>query len=365
MKIVVLGGAGIVGAEAARELAAPGPVRKVIIADSNTRRAEKLCEAIGKKAEYEQFDALDHEEAIRVMKKGDVALSCLGPFALYEEKMVRAAMAAGVNYVSICDDSNATEAVLSMNKEIRRTGIFALLGMGWTPGLSNVLARKGMLELDKTKRINISWAAGLGDLDGSGEFFKHLLNVFNGQASTRDGGRWKKVAAGSGEETVEFPEPIGKIPVYHVGHPEPITIPHFYPALEQVTLKGGVAPSGFGTLARTLARLRLTDTPGKRDTSATFVKLLSPFFGSHVAAVSALRVDVHGEKKGEESTASYLVADKMKRLTAAPAATGAILAGSGAIDKKGVLTPETAFDPEDFLTELSKRKVKVISITES
>jgi saccharopine dehydrogenase-like NADP-dependent oxidoreductase len=364
MKVIVLGGAGDMGSEAARDLASRRVVGKVIIADANRRRAEKLCEEIGRKAEFVRIDALNNDQVAQTMKSADVALSCLGPFYKFEEKMVRAAMAARVNYVSICDDFDAAEATLAMDKEIRQAGIAVLSGMGWTPGLSNVLARKGMNTLDTTRRINIYWAGSVDDSEGLA-VIKHTLHIFNGKAPIFQGGRWKHVDAGSGEETVAFPEPIGDLPVSHLGHPEPITIPHFFKELEEVTLKGGVAPPWLSAVARGMSRFKFTNTAAKRDRAASVFHGFAPMLGKTGAGMSAIRVDVHGEKGGAPAQLVYTAVDNMRRLTGIPAAIGAIMLGSGAIEGKGFLAPEVAVDPDAFLAELSKRKVKVTAREES
>ena len=358
MKVVVFGGAGDMGSEAARDLAARRAVGKVIIADASRRRAEPICEEIGSKAEFVRIDALNHDRVVETMKRADVALGCLGPFYRFEEKLVRAAMEARVGYVSICDDHDAAETVLAMDRDIRKAGIAVLCGMGWTPGLSNVLARKGMDSMDEARRIHIYWACSADDAQGLA-VVDHLLHIFNGNAPTYKGGRWKQIEAGSGEEHIEFPEPVGKLPVCHLGHPEPITIPHFYKNLEEVTLKGGVAPAWLNAVARGMSRFKLTNTPESRSRAASAIRWLTPALGRAGAGMSALRVDVHGITNGAPARLIYTAVDHMRRLTGIPAAIGTIMLGSGQIEAKGFLAPEIAVDPDAFLEELSKRKVKV------
>lgn len=358
MKVVALGGAGDMGSEAVRDLNARRRVSKIIIADANRKKAEKLCEELGSKLSFLPIDALNHDEVVTAMKQGDVVLSCLGPFYKFEEKMVRAAIEARVNYVSICDDFDAAEATLAMDKEIKKAGVIVLSGMGWTPGMSNVLARKGMAALDKAERVNIYWAGSADDSEGIA-VIKHTLHIFNDKVPTFMDGKWKKVPAGSGHEDVEFPKPLGKLPMYHLGHPEPITIPHFHKNLKEVTLKGGVAPPWLNRLARGLARFKITDTSDKRDNVAGIIHFLTPVMSAGAKGVSGLRVDVHGTKDGEPATVTFTAVDNMRRLTGIPAAIGALMLGAGEIQGKGFLAPEICVDPDAFIKELSKRDVKV------
>lgn len=359
MKVVVLGGAGAMGSEAVRDLSSRRRVSKVIIADSNRKKAEQLCEELGGKLSFQYIDALNHDEVVKAMKLGDVVLSCLGPFYKFEEKMVRAVVEARVNYVSICDDFDAAEATLAMDKEIKKAGIIVLSGMGWTPGMSNVLARKGINALDKAERVNIYWIGSADDSEGIA-VIKHMLHIFNDKAPTFTDGKWKKVPAGSGHEEVEFPKPIGKLPVYHLGHPEPITIPHFHKNLREVTLKGGVAPPWLNRVARSLGRFKITDTSDKRDNLAGIVHFLTPIMTGSGKGVSGLRVDVHGVKDGEPDCITFTAIDKMSRLTGIPAAIGTIMLGAGEIQGKGFLAPEICVNPDIFIKELLKRDVKVV-----
>ncbi|MEW5944807.1 MAG: saccharopine dehydrogenase NADP-binding domain-containing protein [bacterium] len=358
MKVVVFGGAGDMGSEAVRDLVETSKVSSVLIADYNEKRAKKLADELGGKAAAARVDANHHNELVELMKTADVALSCVGPFYRFEKKMVRAAIEARTNYVSICDDFDAAEEAIAMDGDARQARIVVLSGMGWTPGMSNVLARHGINRLDKAARVNIAWAGSADDSEGLA-VIKHTLHIFTGKVPTYMDGKWKNVPAGSGRDMVEFPDPIGKIPTYHVGHPEPITIPHFIEGLQEVTLRGSVIPLWLNNVARTLARVRITDTPGKRDLVSKMVHTISPLMGLGGKGVSGLRVDVHGEKNGKNATVSYTVADNMKRITGIPASIGAAMVGAGKVTRLGVVGPEIAIDPDEFLAELKKRKIKV------
>src|SRR5690606_6496366 len=56
-------------------------------------------------------DAADQEAVARLMDDHHVAVGALGPFYLYEETMVRAAIDVRTPYVSICDDGDAAAEI--------------------------------------------------------------------------------------------------------------------------------------------------------------------------------------------------------------------------------------------------------------
>lgn len=359
MKVVVLGGAGDMGSEAVRDLNNNPDVEKVIIADLNIEKAEKLAEQLGEKCEAVYVNANDEENLISVIKKGDVALSCIGPFYKFEKKVALSSIKAGVNYISICDDFDAVEEVLELDTLAKEKNVTVLTGVGWTPGISNILAVRGIQQMDKAEEINISWAGDAEDAEGLA-VIKHTYHIFTGKIKTFIDGEEKLIDAGSGKEIVEFLPPIGKIPVYHLGHPEPVTIPRFIPGIKTVTLKGGITPTWLNGLTKVIVKLNLTSTPQKRDKIASITKKVMNLLSLGGLKISGLRVDVRGEKDGKKVHYVYRVVDNMRRLTGIPAAIGAVILGSGKITQYGVIAPEVCISPDEFISELNKRNIKVV-----
>jgi lysine 6-dehydrogenase len=362
MKVVVFGGAGNIGREAARILAESKDIEKLILADYDDEAAENIAGEVGAgsgvRIEAAFCDANDRETITVLMKEADVCLGCIGPFYQFEEKMIRAAIETKCDYVSICDDFDAAEAALKFDKSAKKAGITVLTGMGWTPGLSNVLARKAMEIVERASEIHIAWVADVEDSE-SVAFIKHNLHIFNGDVPVYTGGRWRKVPAGSGREKVGFPSPIGNVHVFHAGHPEPITIPHFLHDLDKVTLKGAIMPEWTSYLAIGLGKLGFSNTAKKRDAGAMFLNKIGPAFFKSKETASGILVRVVGEKNGSPAWAAASCVDNIKRLTGIPAAVGTLLVGGGEIEEKGVLAPEICVPTDLFLKEIKKRGLKV------
>jgi lysine 6-dehydrogenase len=136
MKIIVLGGAGDMASRAVRELAAEPDVTAVIVADYNQGAAESLASELGAKVSAAWVDASDHEALVAAIRGHNAVASGIGPFYRYEAAMARAAIEAGVPYVSLCDDYDAAQAVLELDDAAKAAGVTVLTGLGWTPGLS-------------------------------------------------------------------------------------------------------------------------------------------------------------------------------------------------------------------------------------
>lgn len=362
MKVVVLGGAGDMGSEAVRDLIKFTDVKQVTVADINTEAAEKLASAIGdKRVAVEKVDATSHLDLVGVIKGHDLAAGALGPFYRFERPIVEAAIEAGVNYVSICDDHDAAEAVLELDQAAKEKKLKILTGLGWTPGVTNIFARKGYDELDDVEKINVYWAGSAGDSEGLAVIL-HTIHIFTGNVVSFQNREFLEVKAGSGKELVAFPAPIGKVSTYHLGHPEPVTLPRYLKGVQEVTLKGGLVENYLNGLAKMMVAMGFTSTPARKQRLGRMMKKLMPLFPSDKErSLSGARVDITGTLEGKRVKITYASADHMKRLTGIPLSIGAWMMAQGKIKRLGVYGPEAeeAVNPDEFLQELARRDVKV------
>jgi len=303
MKVVALGGAGAMGRLAVRDLVSRDIVEKVIIADYNIDDAANLARELGEKCSAVRVDANNHRNMVEVISGNDVALGAIGPFYKYEEKVAKACIEARVNYVSICDDYDAADAILKLDGEAKKAGITMITGVGWTPGVTNVMAKKAADEFDEIEDIAVSWGAHASDTVGKAVTL-HTMHIFAGTVPSFQGGRRVMIPAGSGREKMRFPEPVGVVNVFHVGHPEPVTIPRYINA-RNVTLKGGLVEHYFNILGKTVAGLHLTTSTRGKDILGGIMNPLLPIFEKFsrpFETASAGRVDVTGKKKGKMDT---------------------------------------------------------------
>lgn len=360
MKICVLGGPGDMGKTVVRTLLKEEDVEEVKIADLDLEKAKNFAKESGKKVTFAKVDANDPKNLIEVIKGQDVIVGCIGPFYKFEKKLASASIEANVNYVSIADDYVAALDALSLDKYAKERGVTVITGLGNCPGITNILAKKGTSLLDKVGKINVSFAGGSMDAEGKANIH-HAIYMYYGKILSFIDGKEIYVNAGTGEEVVEFPPPIGKLPVFHTGHAEPVTIPKNISNLKEVTLKGGIHPTWLSRLAIFLGRLNLTNTPSKREKLTNIVYKLLPIMGKGGLNVSGLRVDIYGEKENKEKHLWYACVDRMTTITGVPAAIGALLIGRGIIKEKGVFAPEGIIEPEIFLEELKKRNIEIVS----
>ncbi len=357
MNIVVLGGAGDMGSHIVRELIENSDAQ-VTIADYRLSEARELARRLGERAQAAFVDAGNRDSLLLALRDADVAVGAVGPFYRYASRMAWAALESGVDYIDICDDHGPIQTLLEFDAVARNAGVTLITGLGWTPGLSNILARYGADQLDEVDEIRIAWVGGAADSEGLA-VVKHVLYAVTGQVPTYRDGQWIQVPALSEPERVEFPEPLGEIEVVHVGHPEPVTIPRTIPA-RTVSLKGALTPKWNNRLAGWLVRLGLTRTRSRIDRVSRLIHQLEGVLGAGGVALSAVRVDVTGARGGEQVTLTYMAADHMGRLTGIPAAIGALMLARNEITEPGVFAPEAIIDPAPFLDTLAERGIQII-----
>jgi len=378
VKVSVLGGAGTIGSMAVKILASSGMFSEVIIGDVAYEKAKKLASEIGVKGvSAVKVDVTDSDKLHKTIKSSDVVLSCVGPFYKFAPIVLRASIKAGVNHVDICDDVDATEALLKMDKEAKMAGISALIGMGSSPGVANVLVKFcADTLLDEVESIDIYHAHGGEETEGPA-VVKHRIHSMIIPVPVFLDGEFKtvKVLDESGkalEEDVEFAE-VGTYRVYAYPHPETITLPRYIKGVRRVTNLGLVLPPAYAELIKGIVRLGMTseepiEVNGKKiapiDFAVAFALHQRPKLLREAGInepMGCLKIVVKGKKKGEPSTYIFSMFSRgmgMREGTGVPAALGTMLMAMGKIKLKGVFPPEAAVDPIELFM-LAKEKIRI------
>lgn len=356
MKIVVLGGYGDMGQGVVEDLVAHSDA-EVVVADYRAEGAKAFAAKVGGHATAIFVDANDPDSLASVLQGADAAVGAIGPFFRYAPKMASAAVKAKVNYVDICDDYGPIQEVFGLDEAAKAAGVTLITGLGWTPGITNLMCRLGASRLDRVDEIKVAWAGGAEDSQGLAVVM-HVFYAITGKVPTYKDGQWVEVEAGSGKEPVDFGGVLGTVRVFHCGHPEPMTVPRYINA-RTVSLKGALTPEWNNGLAEVFVKLGLTSTPRRIENLSKIIHKVEHILGAGGVPFSAARVDVIGEKDGKPRIYSYRTVDKMRRLTGIPAAVGALMLAQGQVKAKGVYAPEGCLEPEPFFAELDKRGIKI------
>jgi saccharopine dehydrogenase (NAD+, L-lysine-forming) len=373
-KVIVLGGCGAVGSVAVKTLASQELFSQVVIGDYNIEKADRMVSDLAsEKVSAVRVDANDPSSIKDAIGPCDLVLNCVGPFYKTVKTVLRAVIESGKNYVDICDDVDVTLEILDMDDEAKRAGISALIGMGSSPGATNVLARFAYdTLLDETDSIDIFHTHGGEPVEGAG-VLEHRFHCMSIDIPMFLEGELKYVRFFEKDgialrQTFDFPVVGKNVPLYPYPHPEQVTIPR-YMKVNRVTNKGSVLPNEYYDLIRNLCETGLAskeplDVKGvsvaPHDFSIAYIlkergKILRETnFGTQRGCCSVV---AKGKKDGKYLEYRFHMASASEALgegTGIPAAIGVMLMEEGKIQEKGVLPPEGCVNPSDFIELITK-----------
>jgi len=378
MKVVVVGGTGTIGSGVAKQLAKEKDVEWVHLTSRSLDKAKEAAKKIGNKVSGVELDIFKKDQLAKVVKKADVVVNCSGPYHKVAIPVISTIVEQGVNYIDIMDDPDAMIKVLDdskFHKKAKDAGVTVIVGLGSTPGLSDILGKYGATKLEKVDRIDVTWAfTSVSGTGAGGALSEHLLHVMDRGWTYKDGKWVETKPLVDGKDTQDFLQ-LGRLDVYDIGHPEPIMLPRHVKGVKAVTCKTGMIPSEMIQTYRTLTELGLlgltpVDIKGTSITPRefmlkqlptvpmeTFVKL---FKLDEIEPIFELRVAVDGEKEGEEASFIYNFVDvSHEEATVVPTALGALWLGRGQVKIKGLLPPEGCIDSERFLKEVVENGVVI------
>jgi saccharopine dehydrogenase (NAD+, L-lysine-forming) len=365
MKVLVLG-CGEMGETAVQDLFEFGPFDEIVVGTRSVARARDVLGRLGGRpirTSAEEIDVQDEAAVAGLMAGSAVVVNCVGPNYQHEVRVARAALRARVNLVDINDDYEATWEMLALDDAARAAGIAIVLGLGASPGVNNVLVRAAANELDVVDEIHTAWVMSAAD-PGGPALSKHLIHSLSGRAFTWREGRMLEVRSfADGRERIAFPEPVGELDVFHIGHPEPITLARTFPGVHYADDKATFRPASINDLIVRLGRLvRESPEPllldGRPVPPMEFAAayLQRECRRQDVSRDGALRVEVLGRRDGRRRRVVFSTAGRITHGTGIPAAVGAVMLATGRIEGTGVLCPEAAIDAHEFLYELFTRR---------
>ena len=373
-RIIVLGGAGTMGYEAVK-LLLERTSGEITIADANVNGLKRVEAELGKKVKTTGVDVNDRESLVKLLKGADVVINTIGPFYKYAAGVIKAAIDARVNMVDIDDDYDATKDSLELDEAACKAGIAAIIGMGASPGITNLVAKLGASRMDRTDDIRLYWGESAIDPTGSAALM-HWFHITAEKVPIFINGKWVEVQGFSQPEVVEFLPPIGKLEVVTTGHPEPVSLPRYIKGVKNVSIKGALYPpkimelfrwlidTGFGSNStfmvnesvsmpfRELAVRIISSMPGFAP--GYFKDIFDDALGKYEACAGTFKIVVSGQKGDKQVTRTYdLMANSVAHSTALPAVIAALALLDGKVKSTGVMAPEGALDAAMFCDALS------------
>ncbi|WP_051327174.1 saccharopine dehydrogenase family protein [Desulfatibacillum aliphaticivorans] len=370
MKILALGGCGEMGAYAVRALLDMDKTVEIVVADRNGDAAKSFVETLPDRASWIQLDISNPSALEAAVAEADVVMNTVGPYFRFGVLVLKACIRCGRDYVDICDDWEPTLDMLDLDKEAAKAGITAIVGMGASPGISNMLAVKAVKELDRAAKAYTGWDLDSAKPENVGKNPSaatiHGIHQLTGKIRAFEKGRYLDKRPIE-RLSLNYPG-VGVRNAWTMGHPEAVTLPRYFSALE---LSRNVMVSDRLSIFLIKAITTLVDvgviSPERAAWLAERAELakgeskspearLSAMAGKKSLALPPLFALAQGEKNGGPASAACMITSApsggMAGATGAPLAVGAWLLAQGKVEAKGVFAPEGCLNPEAFFDSL-------------
>jgi lysine 6-dehydrogenase len=369
MKIAVLGAAGAMAQVVLRDLLEFVPDVEITAAD-----LKPLAHAHDdSRVRSATFDARDEAATARLLEGHDAVLNCVTYY--FNVPIMRAALAARVPYSDLGGLYHGSIQQFALHEDFVRAGLPALLGMGSTPGITNVMAGVLARGLDTIEAVHVR--VGCIDRGASGPLpvpyaLDTVLDEFSLEPMVFHDGRPAAMPPMSGRETIEFPHPVGRAEALYTLHSEVAMFPRSFPGLREASFKVAFEPA-FTEKVRFLVELGFASRDkvgGKLSPREILLELAArqTVPAGEPNDCDALRVDLSGQKDGRAVSrrAEMIVLPHTEWKVAAgsldtgvPLSIAGQLLGSRTIRTPGVLCPETAVPGELFFEMLERRQMRV------
>ncbi|HEX5714427.1 MAG TPA: saccharopine dehydrogenase NADP-binding domain-containing protein [Solirubrobacterales bacterium] len=355
-EVVVIGAA---GAQAQAMLAAAqraGAIEGWVGVDRAwSERGRSSCEEWGLRTV--ELDVLAEPDRLcETIAGAALVANFAGPYYRTGGAVLDACIEMGCDYLDICDDADATLDLLGRSIDASAAGVRALIGMGSSPGVTNVLVRAAYDALGEADEVCLSWIVDVTDVDGAAlQHFWHIFAPIEGDGSRQPVPSWEELTL----RTAQFPPPLGEQTVVGLSHPEPITVPRFL-GIESVQNFGSIVPADALVVNWALARLG-ADSGEQLELDGQPVAIPAVAAGLYQRFRRTRRasdylgggfvVDVWSGEEGIR----FSSADKssMEEATGVPAAAGVLLMLDGGPGDSGVFAPE-CLDPAEFFAALGR-----------
>jgi lysine 6-dehydrogenase len=372
-RALVLGGAGAMGREVVRDLAATSDFDEIMVADRDLTAARQLVDELqNTRLRPIAVDVTDLKQVEELLRRTNVVANCTTYH--YGLDLVRSAIRCRRPYVDLGGLFN-TPRQLELGPEAVSGEVPIVLGCGATPGVTNLMAQAASAGMDSIERVEIAFGS-LRPLAASPGLLDTILEEFSPTTSRfyYQDGQFVQVAPFSGARTLEFLPPVGALETYFVPHSETHTLPRFLtPQPHHVAVRGSWHPDIMRAMRIFLDYGLTGEEPFPVDGIA-----LSPraFLRAHLLHTAPaldspvaffLRVDVTGAKDGGSLTVSYQSSHPTAwgssgtaRMTGIPTSIALQALARGDVARVGVLGPEAAFEPGRFFDELGQRGITVL-----
>ena len=320
MTYVGISGLGAVGSQLLQRLHARNDVDRLVIYDADISSLKKFSRLPLDKIEIAPSPKIENSEI-------DFLFLCTpsGQHLEYAHRAIKQ----GTSVISTSDRISDVLGMLGLHEIAVENKALVVTGVGFSPGLTCVLADFIANAFDVVDEIHIA-------RDGTGGpacARQHHRAMKRPSLDWRDGS-WVRRPGGSGRELVWFPEPVGGADCYRAALPDAALLHPLFPNASRIT-----------------ARLSAT----RQDRFTSWLPMLTPPHND--GGVGAVRVEVRGKIKERRET-------KILGATAAPSTVSSIVAETlldytKSAELYGAMGTASVVQSKNFVDEIRKKGVKI------
>jgi len=386
MKVLILGGAGLVGFHIVETIANNPLFSKIMIGDRNIDAAQRLARQVGGNVGACKLNITDAPALEAMLADCDIVVSCVGPYYKFGKRVLSAAIKARKHYIDVCDDWEPTLEMLALSEAAQAAGVSAIVGMGASPGTTNLLAALAYDALDRVDTLYTIW--GMGDMTMEGDnaeedpssdaALEHWLLQATGKIRVQQEGALRDVKPLE-EYIINFPH-YGQAWCHSLGHPEPITLSRSFPDIRESLNLMNMPSSIISALKKTGQSLDngemempeavryLAKQLGERGAISEVMSDLNFVVGLLAEKLKGMRYVPSlcgmaiGEKEGKPARAGSwyngFIRGGTGGITGIPVVAVLEMIASGEIMRKGVYAPEGTINPKRYFDYLEKYVVR-------
>jgi saccharopine dehydrogenase-like NADP-dependent oxidoreductase len=232
MRVLIVGGAGLMSAGTARDLLSnlSTGVTGIVAADANPERLAALQQSLSdSRLQTRVFDVNDRGAIQSLLADCDVCINGVPTFAGFQMQIFEACLQAKRPYVDYGGMGVYTVRQKAEHDKWRQAGVTAVIGLGSDPGLSNIICRAVADRLDRIDRINLYWAATKIGAESPVLVPPYSISTVLAEYANPSqqflDGKLQEVPPQAGAETIDLPAPWGRTTFIHSQHSEPLTVP--------------------------------------------------------------------------------------------------------------------------------------------
>jgi saccharopine dehydrogenase-like NADP-dependent oxidoreductase len=354
LQVAILGAGGTIAPAIVHDLATSPEVAGLLLLDLDVARADGVAEAYGGgRARALAVDATDVDQLSAALSGVDVLLNSAS-YRVNLEAM-RACLAASCHYLDLGGLYWMTLRQLQLHPEFERAGLLAVLGIGSSPGKTNLMAVRGIRELGReageVASIEVAAAGREPPVAPPRKLplpyaLQTLVDELTLEPVVLRDGRPERVEPMTKGGVVDFGDPVGPSETVYTLHSELATFGESFgcreasfrlslagPLLERLRQLAGAPPEEVAAAARD------AEPQSSQTISVHLVRVTT---AERTVAVKAVTRPHHGVGGSVNSTA-------------APAAAAVRLLARGSLTATGVHPPERCVVPDELFPELEAR----------